>query len=300
MNKPKNGKIKVYGIVLLSVLIILLLGMHFFMTEITSKPTMQIRQQCKIEEKYYKNRKVFIIEPKQTDNKDIVIVYLHGGSYVAEMSTKHWEFIGDFVQDTGIKVILPDYPLTPKYNYKDVFEMIIPLYQEIIEKTNEKKIIIMGDSAGGGMSLALCEKIGEMKIRKPEKLILISPWLDVTMSNERIGKVQKYDRQLNKEALKLAGISYAGKDGIQKYLVNPINGPIKDLKEINIIVYTGTSDILNPDVEILQDKAKKEEIEIQVRQYNNQEHIWMLERGKDKTKEAQEAYEDCVKEVLNT
>src|SRR5699024_2188693 len=118
-----------------------------------------------------------------------------------------------------------DYPLTPKNNYKNVFEMIEPLYKKIIEKVEPKNLIMMGDSAGGGMALALEEKLGEEQIELPNKLILISPWIDVTMKNTEIDKIQKYDTDLNKEALKVAGTAYAGKDGMESYLVNPINGP---------------------------------------------------------------------------
>ena len=81
----------------------------------------------------------------------------------------------------------------------------------------------MGDSAGGGMALALTQKIGKEELTKPSKTILISPWLDVTMENSEIKKVQEKDKMLNAEILKLAGISYAREENDTKnYLVSPI------------------------------------------------------------------------------
>ena len=67
-------------------------------------------------------------------------------------------------------------------------------------------LIIMGDSAGGGLSLALLEKISQEDIKMPKKTILISPWLDVRMDNPKIEQVKEQDKKLNKEALKILGI----------------------------------------------------------------------------------------------
>ena len=71
----------------------------------------------------------------------------------------------------GSTVILPDYPLTPKYTYKDVFNMVTPLYKEIIDKVDGNDLIVMGDSAGGGITLALMERIGAEDIDMPSKTI---------------------------------------------------------------------------------------------------------------------------------
>ena len=74
----------------------------------------------------------------------------------------------------------------------------------------------MGDSAGGGLSLALLEKISQEDIKMPKKTILISPWLDVRMDNPKIEQVKEQDKKLNKEALKIAGLAYAESDGPQR------------------------------------------------------------------------------------
>ena len=72
----------------------------------------------------------------------------------------------------------------------------------------------------------------------PAKTILISPWLDVRLNNPMIDEVQKKDKELNKETLKLAGIAYAGEDGIESFLVNPIEGDLSKLKNVTILIGT--------------------------------------------------------------
>ena len=236
-------------------------------------------------------RNVFIVTPKNKEKSNKKVLYFHGGSYVAEATSQHWDFIEKIVNDTGATVILPDYPLTPKYNYKDVFNMVVPLYKEIITQVEPRELILMGDSAGGGLSLALEEKVAEENLPMPEKTILISPWLDVRLTNPKIDEVQKHDKQLNKETLKLAGIAYAGEDGINSYLVNPIEGDLSKLK--NVIIFTGTHDILNPDVYVLQEKAKQQGTSIEIKEYEQAGHIWLIEKNSPQEIE-QQAYQEIL------
>jgi len=297
----KKTKILVAIFSLLIALLIVSI-IYFFINDLESFPTEEIKQVCALKEEMYNGRKVFIINAKgqeqqlEQDNKKYIL-YFHGGSYMAEVSKLHWDFLQSLAIDTNATIIVPDYPLTPKYNYTDVFKMIEPLYKQIIQQIDTKNLIVMGDSAGGGMALALCEKIGEQDLQQPNKLILISPWLDVRLENPKIAQVEKHDKQLNRKALQLAGIAYIGENE-SSYLVNPIDGNLEKLK--SVIIYTGTYDILNPDVHILQEKAKNIELEIDVREYEKEAHIWLLDRSSKKTEQAENAYQDLIHEIINT
>lgn len=281
---------------------ILMISAYYLLIDIQTKTPNKIEEQCQVQEEQFMGRKIFIIEPTNQEKSKTKILYFHGGAYVAETSEKHWDFIKNIVQDTGATIILPDYPLTPKYNYKDVFAMVVPLYKEIIEKVDVKELIIMGDSAGGGISLALEEKLGKEKIPMPSKTILISPWIDVRLTNPKIDEIQKYDKQLNKETLKLAGIAYSGiieneeKKEETNYLVNPIDGELSKLKNVTII--TGTYDILNPDVQILKEKAKEAGSEIEVIEYPEAGHIWMIEKNSSEEL-VQQGYQNILSLIVD-
>ena len=195
----KNRTKTIIKIILFFLVLLLIVAggvvVYLFFADIESVPPEEIKGRIEIAEETYGRRKVFSLTPKEGETESTVIFYLHGGSYVAEASKEHWYFLADLVEDTKATIIMPDYPLTPKYNYKDVFAMIEPLYEEIIEQENTENFIVMGDSAGGGMALALCEKLGEEGKQKPDKLILISPWLDVRLENEAIDAVEEKDEQ---------------------------------------------------------------------------------------------------------
>ena len=291
--KKKIAK-TITGIILLIMLMIMLIITIYMLIEIESKAPEEIEIDCNLETEQFIGRKVFILTPKNTQKTNKVILYLHGGSYVAETSSDHWNFLEKVVNDTGATIILPDYPLTPKYTYKDVFTMITPLYKEIIEEVDINNLILMGDSAGGGMALALAERIGEENIQMPSKTILISPWLDIRLQNPEIDEVQKRDKELSKETLKLAGVAYAGEDGIDSYLVNPIDGNLSKLK--NVTILTGTNDILNPDVHVLQEKAKQIGVNIEIKEYESAGHIWIINNNSSEEL-VQKGYDDLIKLV---
>ena len=294
----KKGKIvAIIAIVLFIIAIVsVILYVYFFKSNRTSKIPEDIHLKCNIIEESFQDKKVFILTPKDKKKTKKVVFYLHGGSYVAELSKTHWKFLEEFTQETASTVIVVDYPLAPQYHYTDVFNMITPLYQETIKKVKPENLIVMGDSAGGGMALGLIEKLTIDKKDLPVKTILLSPWLDVRLKNEKIEKIEKLDPSLIKSALILAGRTYAGKDGMESYLVNPIDGPLKGIK--NTYIFTGTYDILNPDVHIFMERARKENADIKLIEVEKAIHIWMTYReSNEEVYFANETFNDIVKLV---
>lgn len=263
-------------IILIVITVLVVVCGYFLILDIESNAPQELQDKVEITTKEFMERKLFEIAPKNKDEKNNkTILYFHGGAYVAEATEEHWDFLAKLVNDTKATVIMPDYPLTPKYTYKDVLKMIEPVYKETITKVGAENLIVMGDSAGGGMALGLLEKLSQNNVEMPAKTFLISPWLDTTMSNPKIDEVQKNDKDLNKEKLYLAGVSYS-RDLKQEedYFVNPINGKFSKLK--NIVIYTGTYDILNPDCHLLKEKAEKEGVNIEIKEYETAPHIWIV------------------------
>ena len=267
----KKVAIVIFGILLILIGKGLIVLAYLKFIDIESKEPVEIEDVCNVKIEEFDRRKVFVVTPKEGKVSDIKILYFHGGSYMAEMSDDHWNFIKKLVLDTKSTIIIPDYPLTPKYNYKDVYNMVEPLYKEIVEKIDVNNLIVMGDSAGGGLALGLLEKVSQEDIVIPNKTILISPWLDVRMNNPKIAEIEENDPMLNKSALKLAGENYAGKDGIDSYLVNPVDGPLDKLQ--NVSIFTGTYDILNADVNVLKERAEKVGTNINVYETEQATHI---------------------------
>lgn len=286
-------------IILIGTICAVILIIYLFKGDVKARVPGYMKDEYNISEEEVENRPVYTITPQNGVTNELVIMYVHGGSYVGDLEKEHWKTCSDIINQLGCTIIVPDYPLTPKYNYKDTISMMETLYKQLMEKIDPSNFIVMGDSAGGGLSLALLEKVGEENIQMPNQTILISPWLDVRLNNPEIEEVEPNDPELNKSALKIAGENYAGKDGIDSYLVNPIDGPLDKLK--NVSIFTGTNDILNPDIKILQERAKEVGTEINVYETEGATHVWLLYKYKDEKNDplVQEPYKQMIELLKN-
>lgn len=218
-------------------------------------------------------RKTWIISPKSID-PDRLILYFHGGAYFGNISGLHWAFIRQLLLHTQSQVIIPDYPLAPESTCEEVHQFAKTLYLEILSKYPSKQITMMGDSAGGGLTLGLCQHLMVSDLKIPYQIILLSPWLDVTMSNPDIHLTDKKDKILSLEGLKIAGQQYAGNIHPNDFRVSPIYGELSGLCPIS--VFTGTHDILLSDARKLKQLLENAGVENHHFEYPGMFHDWML------------------------
>ena len=178
------------------------------------------------------------------------------------------------VTDLNCTVIAPDYPLAPRHTVDDAFAMLDQLYRELLVTIQPENLVVMGDSAGGGLTLALAQKLRDDGLPQPAHLTLLSPWLDVTLVNPEVAPLVKQDPMLEPVSLKAAGLAWAGKRLPTDPLVSPIYGSLKGLAPISL--FTGTHDLLFADCRKLQAQAAAQNIPIDYHQAEGMLHVWML------------------------
>jgi acetyl esterase/lipase len=200
---------------------------------------------CNVGIENLNGRKVWTFSPLQGD-ADTVILFLHGGAYYANLSALHWGVVGQLMKATQSIVVVPDYPLAPEACCSDTYRFLDIVYQELVRVHANKKIIFMGDSAGGGLAVGFALKVRNEGAQQPQQLILFSPWLDVTMTNPEIVRYDAVDKVLNITALIQAGKMYAGELDVTDYRVSPLYGDVAELPPV--AVFIGTNELLFPDV----------------------------------------------------
>lgn len=226
-----------------------------------------------ISEKSVLKNTVYIIRPKANVSEK-TIIYLHGGAYIESISKIHWDFIEELLNRTNATIFVPLYPLVPNANYSDVYAFVDAVYQLVLSDNSNDNIIIIGDSAGGGLALGYVQKLRNESALMPKQLILISPWLDITMSNPDIVEIEKKDKMLNINGLKMAGELYADHIEHDNFLVSPIYGNFNGLPEISI--FTGTHDILYPDAKKLKKIIMASDTKLNYFEYPKMFHVWVL------------------------
>ena len=206
------------------------------------------------------NGRIFYINEGSTAG--YTVFYLHGGAYEHDFSPFQWRFIKQLVEKTDATVIAPAYRLVPFSTWKEAFDLVIPVYDEYTKAHPDRKIIIMGDSSGGGLALAVSEQMKIDGIKVPDELVLMSPWVDAVMDNPDIKNYESEDPWLSVPWLNVCARSWAGDLDTSDYRISPIKGDLEGIHHIT--VFSGTKDILYPDLmkfyEIIKDDDTNEMI----------------------------------------
>ena len=190
------------------------------------------------------NGRVFYANEGSTSRN--TVFYIHGGAYFMDFTRPHWRLLEKLIKETDAQVIAPAYRLVPFATYREAFDLIVPLYREYCETHPDKNTILMGDSAGGGLALALTEYFKTEGIHMPDRLILLSPWVDVSMDNEQIREYESLDPFLKVTPLRDCAEQWKGGLDVHDWHISPIYGNLKGIR--NVTVFVGTDGIFYPDI----------------------------------------------------
>ena len=226
----------------------------------------------------------------EVDNAERTVIYLHGGIYVNEIKLPHIIFCDKLAKEINATVFTPIYPLAPNHTYEETYEIVEKLYDYLL--TMNKPIIIMGDSAGGGLSAAFCEYLAAKDMPQPQNLILLSPWVDVSMS-ENYDNID-VDPMLGVDGLREMGETWAGNLDPKDYKVSPLFGDVSKLPKTTIFV--GTHEIFLSDVTEFYNKLKDNGIDVELNVGEEMTHVYPLY---PLVPEAKEAFNHIVDVILD-
>ena len=172
-------------------------------------------------------------------------IYLHGGCYVYEIDPVHWSFIANIAVEAGITVIVPIMPLAPKGTASVVVPAVTDLAASVIAEVGAENLSIIGDSAGGGMSLAVALELRDRELPPLHRLVLIAPWLDISGTDPMLEVIAPSDPWLAVPGTHAAGALYRAELGEDDWRVSPIHGDLTGLGPVTM--FSGTRDILHAD-----------------------------------------------------
>lgn len=188
----------------------------------------------------------------ENDNADCLVIYLHGGAYCFGILDSHIEFCDKLARKMNAKVYMPLYPILLKSTCLDAFRFLQGVYAEVLREG--KPVVLMGDSSGGGLALAFAESLRDSGVPMPEGLVLLSPWIDVTMTNPAIPSLEESDFILSAYGLAGLGKLWAGELDVRDSRVSPLYGSMAGLPPT--LIFCGTDEILHPDITLLHEKMK--------------------------------------------
>ena len=261
-------------------------------TEVPTPVPKSMLKKHDIQESIVQDRKVWTLIPKGYTS-DKVVLYLHGGVYLFTIKKYHWKFAEAILLKTNAIIVIPDYPLAPNSNCEHAIDFIDKVYQELLQNHSPENIVLTGDSSGAGLTLGFAMTLRNENKSQPSQIILLSPWLDVTMSNEDILDIDKKDKILGIVPLQIAGKVYAGNLDLKDYRVSPIYGDFSELGKISVFI--GTHDLFLADSRKFKRLTETSNISVNYFEYPKMFHGWFILRSMKEAKVAIDQISSLIK-----
>lgn len=225
-----------------------------------------------------------------------VIYMLHGGAYTQSLKDSHIGMMKAYVDYCGYDVYALDYRVAPKNPYPAALDDAVAGYKVLLNRGwNPEDIIVAGDSAGGGLAMALGLKLKDMGMKIPETFILSSPWVDLTP--------RKYTKEQRKQdmifgcntVLDKCAAGYAGKHSFEESYISPVYGEFKGIK--NVYVTYSKGELLSYAGKIFIDKLMNAGVNVVYEELDNGSHDIIATGAKsDAAKDAWKRIGDYLKE----
>ncbi|MFG2295834.1 alpha/beta hydrolase fold domain-containing protein [Streptomyces sp. NPDC048603] len=202
------------------------------------------------------------------------VLYIHGGSYIDELVRPHWSLVRTLVTEAQAHCVVPAYVLAPRGTADRTVPVATDLLSGLIASGGDGGTVLIGDSAGAGLALAAAQRLRDRTGAQPSRIVLISPWLDVSMTHPDQAALEPADPMLALPGLAEAGRLYAGTLALDDPLVSPLHGSFAGLAPIT--VFTGTRDVLTTDSRELLHRARADGVEVEFHEAPGLPHTYPL------------------------
>ncbi|KRE34805.1 hypothetical protein ASG82_00945 [Mycobacterium sp. Soil538] len=213
-------------------------------------PPAFVTRGLEVEQSDFEGMTVWTLQPSEPSMA--YVVALHGGAYAAEASIFHYLMYAALARETGATVVVPDYPLVSEGGTAaQVVPVTADLIAALIAQHGAENVSVLGDSAGGGLAAAAVRTLIDRDSETPARMVLLAPWLDVTMSDPLSAAIK--DPLLTVRSLRKFGTAWAGDLDPTDPIVSPLFGSLDGLPPTT--VFSGSQDMLAADALRLRDRV---------------------------------------------
>ncbi|PGY08197.1 alpha/beta hydrolase [Bacillus sp. AFS031507] len=205
--------------------------------------------------------------------EDRVFLYLHGGAYIMGSCNTHRYLASKLSRATAARVLVPEYRLAPENPFPAAIEDALKVYRWLISSgIAPESIIIGGDSAGGGLTLATLLSLKDEDEAMPVLAVLLSPWTDMEGTGESMETRADADPWLSPDASRATPALYIRDMDPRHPLVSPIYADLSGLP--SMLVHVGNDEILLSDSARLVDRARAAGVEVTFKVWEEMWHVF--------------------------
>ena len=209
---------------------------------------------------------------------DQAILYLHGGGYTMGSCNTHRPLASRIAIASQTPALLVNYRLAPENPFPAALEDAKAAFQWLLDQGIEaRRIVIVGDSAGGGLAVAVSIAFRDEKGQLPAGIVCISPWADLTLSGETISTCSRTDPLLGRETSLLHAGRYVGQHDPKSPLISPVFADLSKLPPL--LIQVGEHEILRSDSVRLSENARQAGVDVTLEIWNGMWHVWHVFAG---------------------
>ncbi|WP_412506359.1 alpha/beta hydrolase [Roseovarius sp. SYSU LYC5161] len=199
------------------------------------------------------------------------ILYLHGGAYVFGSPRTHAGLLGRLVARCDARAVLPDYPLAPEHPFPAAPEAVLAAYRDLAA---QGPVILSGDSAGGGLALALLALICREGLPQPLMTFALSPWTDLTLSGDSMTANADTDVLLPPRRIAEARDIYLNGADPTDPRASPLFADFKGATPVHI--WAGETEILRDDARRMAERLRGQGVAVTLTREQDLPHVWPI------------------------
>jgi len=206
----------------------------------------------------------------------LTVLYLHGGGYCTGSPATHRAITGHLAAACGARVFAADYRLAPEHPFPAAVDDAVAAYRGLLAEGIEPgSVIVAGDSAGGGLSVAMAVRVRDLGLPAPRALVLFSPWVDLTLAE--VGPAPPGEVMLNRPWVRQCAQAYAAGRDLREPLLSPVGAELRDLPPT--LIQVGTDELLLPDSRRLHERLRAAGVPVRLEEFEARWHVFQAHAG---------------------
>ncbi len=225
-----------------------------------------------------------VLRVETADTQDgAAVLYFHGGAYAVGSAASSAGLAVAVARHSGSPVITVEYRLAPEHPYPAALDDALAAYRGLLDSgVPAERVAVVGESAGGGLALALLVALKDTDLPQPAAAAVFSPWTDLTLSGASIEDKAAADPALTGAALRVRAADYAADTDLADPLLSPVFADLKGLPPL--LVQAGSREILLDDATRLAARAATHDVAVTLQVTPDVPHVFqgfsdILEEG---------------------
>jgi acetyl esterase/lipase len=204
-----------------------------------------------------------------------VLFHLHGGGYVLGTPGGSRAFTTEFALRTGARVVSIAYRLAPEHPYPAAVDDAVSAYSALLAQgVPSRAIAVGGESAGGGLTIAMLLAARDQGLPMPACAFAISPWTNLTCDGDTFETKKDVDPLLTRRSLKEMGDAYIANGNPRAPYASPLFADLRGLPPL--LIHVGSEEVLLDDSRILHYRAKSAGVDADLKIADEMIHVWHM------------------------